>query len=180
MPSTMNTPSPTATAQAGVAPTPRSLRPSRRMMARFATAATSTVAILAGLVVGGSSAAWAAGARFVPEDTDAGWDGAVATVVFREVGVDDAEGVTTISVKVTAAVDVVCRRGESKLNIHRSASALEVDEYPVRSGTVTGTAEVPLVVPGLKVSGFSCAVQHVVITTVLDDFQTGATLTHRS
>ena len=132
------------------------------------------------LLIGGSSAALAAGAHFVPEDTDATWDGAVATVDFREADVEVEEGVTTISVKVTANVDAVCRRGESVLHIHRSATALDVSEYPISDdGAVAGTASIPLVVKGLQVSGFKCVTQQVSLTAALEDFWTGATLTHR-
>ena len=132
------------------------------------------------LLAGGSSAALAAGAHFVPEDTDASWDGAVATVSFREVDVAVEGGVTTISVEVTAEVEVVCTRGESTLHIRRSATVVEVTDYPISDdGTVAGTARLPLEVRGLKASGFSCVTQHVSVTAVLEDFWTGATLVHR-
>ena len=175
--STVSTPTLIATWQPGVPRTCRSLRASRRALARFAAAVVSTMAVLAVLLLGGTGAAWAAGARFVPEATDASWDAAVAIVVFREVGVGVDGGVTTISIKVTADVDVVCRRGESTINIHRSATVTNVNDYPISDdGTVAGTARLPLEVTGLKVSGWSCATQHRSVTAVLEDFWTGAAL----
>jgi len=141
----------------------------------------SATAAVALLLVGGPGAALAAGALFVPEATDASWDGAVATVAFREVDVAVEGGVTTISVKVTADVEVVCRRGQSTLHIHRSASATEVAEYLISDeGTVAGTASVPLEVTGLKVPGYSCVTQHLSVTAELEDFWTGATLIHKT
>lgn len=129
------------------------------------------------LLIGGSSAALADGAHFVPEATDTSWDGTVATVTFREVDVVLQADVTTISVQVTAEVDAACRRGVSILHIHRSATALDVKDYPISDdGTVEGVASVPLKVMGLKVSGFTCVITHVSITAVLEDFRTGATL----
>ena len=148
---------------------------------RFATAAVSTMAAVALLLVGGSSAALAAGALFVPEATDAGWDGAVATVSFREIDVELEGGITTISVKVTADVDVVCRRGQSTLHIRRSAAATDVTEYPIGDdGSVAGTAKVPLEVTGLQVPGYTCVTQHLSVTAELEDFWTGAALVHKT
>lgn len=133
------------------------------------------------LLIGGSSAALAEGAHFVPEATDASWDGTVATVTFREADVALEADVTTISVKVTADVDAVCKRGVSTLHIHRSATALDVKDYPISDdGTVEGTASLPLKVTGLKISGYTCVITHVSITTVLEDFWTGATLIHKT
>jgi len=147
-----------------------------RGLARFATAAAATTALLAA----GSGAALAADAHFVPEATEAGWDGTVATVTFQEVDVP-LEGATTISVKVTVDVNVVCTRGQSVLDIRRSATMLEVAEYPVGDdGTVTGTAKVPLEVKGLQVPGYSCVTRHRAITAALEDFWTGATLVHKA
>ncbi|MFI7547470.1 hypothetical protein [Actinoplanes sp. NPDC049599] len=154
---------------------------SRRVLARFATGAVSTMVAAAMLLIGHSSAALAEGAHFVPEDTDAGWDGTVATVAFREVEVALEAEATTISVKVTAGVDAVCTRGESTLHLHRSATALDVRDYPLgEDGTVEGDTVVPLKVTGLKVSGFTCVITHVSVTAVLEDFWTGATLTHKT
>ncbi len=133
------------------------------------------------LLIGGSNAALADGAHFVPEATDVSWDGTVATVTFREVGVVLKADVTTISVKVTADVDAVCRRGVSTLHIYRSATALDAKDYPIGDDhTVEGAARVPLEVPGLEVSGFTCVITNTSVTTVLKDFRTGATLTHRT
>jgi hypothetical protein len=147
------------------------------MLAGVATAVVSSGV----LVLGGGGAALAAGAYFVPEATEAHWDGAVATVAFQEVNVALEGGATTISVKATAEVDAVCRRGASTLRIHRSATALDVKEYPIgEGGVVAATARVPLEVTGLKVTGYTCVVQRVVVTAVLEDFWTGATLTHKS
>jgi hypothetical protein len=158
-----------------------SLDAARRVLTRFATATISTVAAAAILLIGGSSAALADGAHFVPEATDVSWDGTVATVAFREVDVVLKADVTTISVKVTARVDAVCTRGVSILHIHRSATALDAKEYPIGDGgTVEGAASVPLEVPGLKVSGFTCVITRVSITAVLEDFWTGATLIHKT
>ncbi|TDB85775.1 hypothetical protein E1264_20075 [Actinomadura sp. KC216] len=129
------------------------------------------------ILIGGSSAALADGAHFVPEATDVSWDGTVATITFREVDVVLKSDVTTISVKVTADVDATCRRGVSILHIHRSATALDTKDYPISDdGTVEGVASAPLKVTGLNVSGFTCVITHVSITAVLEDFCTGATL----
>lgn len=167
--------------QPGVPRTRRSLGASRRVLARFAAAAATTMAVLTALLAGGSSAALAAGGHFVPEATEAGWDGAVATVSFREVDVEAEGGVTTISVKVTADVTVVCTRGESTLNIRRSATVLEVTDYPISDdGAVAGTARLPLEVRGLQVPGYSCVTRHLSVTAVLEDFRTGATLVHKT
>jgi hypothetical protein len=130
------------------------------------------------ILISSSGVARADGARFVPEATDAGWDGAVATVAFREVDVPLEADVTTISVQVTVDVDVVCRRGASTVDSHRSATALDVQDYPIGGdGTVEGAAVVPLVVTGLRVSGYTCVITNVSVTAVLEDFWTGATLT---
>lgn len=150
-------------------------------LARFATSAASTMAVLVALLIGGAGAAQAAGAHFVPEATDAGWDGAVATVTFQEVEVALDGGATTISVQVTADVQAVCTQGESTLTIRRSATALAATDYPISDdGIVAGTARLPLKVNGLKVPGFSCVTQDVSITVVLEDFWTGATLVHQA
>jgi hypothetical protein len=139
------------------------------------------MAAAAMLLIGGSSAALADGAHFVPEATDVSWDGTVATVAFREVDVALEADVTTISVQVTADVDAVCRRGVSTLHIHRSATALDVKDYPISDdATVEGAISVPLEVTGLKVSGFTCVMTHVSVTAVLEDFWTGATLSHKT
>lgn len=67
----------------------------------------------------------------------------------------------------------------SRLSIHRTASSLRASDYPISSdGTVSGPATVPLRVQGLDVSGYTCVVEHVSMTAVLEDFWTGATLTH--
>ncbi|WP_242889593.1 hypothetical protein [Actinomadura litoris] len=179
MPSTTNTSVSITSRQPGV---PRiSLGAARRLLTGFATATISTAAAAAMILIGGSSAALAEGARFVPEATDVSWDGTVATVAFREVDVVLEADVTTISVKVTADVDAVCRRGVSVLHIHRSATALDAKDHPISDGgTVEGTASLPLEVTGLKLSGFTCLITQVSITTVLEDFWTGATLTHKT
>jgi hypothetical protein len=156
-------------------------RTRRRILVRFAAAAASTMAALAVLLVGGSSAALATGAYFVAEDTDATWDGAVATVSFREAEVEVEGDVTTISVKVTADVTAVCTRGESTLTIRRSATVLDVADYPIGGdGIVAGTATLPLEVKGLKPAGYSCVTQHLSVTAELEDFWTGATLLHKT
>jgi hypothetical protein len=147
-----------------------------RGLARFAVATTATTALLAG----GSGVALAADAHFVAEATEAGWDGSVATVSFQEVDVP-LEGATTISVKVTVDVSVVCTRGQSTLDIRKSATVLEVTDYPIgEDGTVTGTAKLPLEVRGLQVPGYSCVTRHLSITAALEDFWTGATSVHRA
>lgn len=161
--------------------TRRSLGAARQVLAKFAAAAATTMAVLAALLVGGSSAALAAGGHFVPGATEASWDGVVATVSFREVDVEVEGGVTTISVKVTADVNVVCTQGESTLNIRRSATALDVTDYSISDdGAVAGTARLPLEVRGLLVPGYSCVTRHLSVTAVLEDFWTGATLVHRA
>jgi hypothetical protein len=130
----------------------------------------SAIAAAATFLIGGS------GAYFVPEATVTSWDGTVATVAFREVEVALEAEVTTISVKVTAVVDAVCERGVSTIQLHRSATALDVAEYPISDdGTVEGVANVPLEVTGLKVPGFTCQTTQVTVTAVLEDFWTGAT-----
>jgi hypothetical protein len=144
-------------------------------------AATATMAAAAMLLIGGSSAALADGPHFVPEATDVSWDGAVAIVTFREEGVVLNADETTISVKVTAEVDATCRRGVSVLHIHRSATALEAKDHPIGDhNTVEGAASVPLEVPGMQVSGFTCVITRVSITAVLKDFRTGASLIHKN
>jgi hypothetical protein len=154
-----------------------SLRKTRRWgPARFAAVAATTMALLAG----GSSAALAADAHFVPEATEAGWDGGVATVSFQEADVP-MDGATTISVKVTVDVRVVCTRGASTLDVRKSGTVLEVAEYPITDdGTVAGTADMPLAVNGLQVPGYSCVTRHLSITAALEDFWTGATLVHQA
>jgi hypothetical protein len=133
----------------------------------------STMVAAAMLLIG----APADGARFVPEATDAGWDGAVATVAFREVGVDLETDATTISVTVTVDVDAVCRRGGSTVSLRRSATALDVRDYPIgEDGAVEGVAGIPLEVTGLTITGFTCRIMQVSVTAVLEDFWTGATL----
>ena len=147
-----------------------------RQPARFAATGAATIALLAG----GATAALAADAHFVPEATEAGWDGTVATVSFQEVEVP-LEGATTISVKVTVDVNVVCTKGQSTLVIRKSSAALEVAEYPVADdGTVAGTAKLPLELQGLQVPGYSCVTRHLSITAALEDFWTGATLVHQA
>jgi hypothetical protein len=151
------------------------------VLAKIATAAPTTTAVLAALLIGGASPALAAGAHFVPEATDVSWDGAVATVAFQEVEVALEGGVTTISVQVTAAVHVICTQGESTIDIRRSATALAATDHPIGDdGTVAGTATLPLKVSGLKITGFSCVTQNVSLTAVLEDFWTGATLVHEA
>lgn len=128
-----------------------------------------------------AAAALTAGAHFVPEATEAHWDGKVATVTFREEQVDLPDGMTTISLRLTAEVDAICTAGESTLQIHRSATALQAQDYPVgEDGSVAGTGMVPLkVTTGLNVSdGWSCKATQVSLTAVLEDFYTGATLVH--
>ncbi|GGQ61326.1 hypothetical protein GCM10010166_33790 [Couchioplanes caeruleus subsp. azureus] len=141
----------------------------------------AAMTVLAALVAGGSGAAGAAGARFVPEAAEARWDGAVATVVFQEVDVALAGDLTTISVTATVDVDITCRRGESTVDIHRSATVTKANDYPIGAdGTVAGTARLPLEVTGWQVPGYSCAARHWSVTAVLEDFWTGATLTHKA
>jgi hypothetical protein len=149
----------------------------RRGLARFAAVAATTTALAAG----GTGAALAADAHFVPEATEAGWDGRVATVSFREVDVAVESDATTISVKVTVDVHVVCTRGQSTLTIRRSSTALAVEEHPIGAdGTVAGTAELPLEVGGLQAPGYACVTRHLAITAALEDFRTGATLVHKA
>ncbi|BCY13377.1 hypothetical protein [Actinoplanes sp. L3-i22] len=134
---------------------------------------------VATLLIGGATAALADGARFVPEATGAGWDGAVATVTFQEVDVALESAVTTISVQVTADVDATCERGASTIHPHRSATALDVRDHPISDdGVVEGVAAVPLAVAGLKVPGYTCVTTRVSLIATLEDFWTGATLTH--
>ncbi|WP_410613192.1 hypothetical protein [Amycolatopsis sp. lyj-109] len=149
----------------------------QRGLARAATAAAATMALLAG----GAGVALAADAHFVAEATEAAWDGSVATVSFREVDVAVESNTTVISVKVTVDVSVVCTRGQSTLTIRKSATILEVAEYPIGDdGTVVGTAKLPLEVKGLQVPGYTCVTRHLSITAVLEDFWTGATLVHKA
>lgn len=175
---TTNTPVPITSPPPDV---PRvSAKAARRILSRLATVVISTTAATAVLLIGGSSAALADGARFVPEATDARWDGTVATVAFREVEVALEGDMTTISVKVTAEVNAVCTRGGSTLYLRRSATALDVSDYSIDDGTVKGAASVPLEVTGLKVSGFTCVMTAVSLTAFLEDFWTGATLVHKT
>ena len=141
------------------------------------TAHTARFAAAAMLLAGGSTAALADGAHFEPDTADVSWDGTNATVAFREVDVALEAEATTISVRVTADVDAVCRRGDSTLHLHRSATALDVRDYPIsEDATVEDTVRIPLKVTGLKVSGFTCVVTQVSVKAVLEDFGTGATL----
>ena len=143
--------------------------------------ASLTAAAIAALLLGGPSAALAAGAHFVPEDTEASWNGTVATVSFREVDVELESDETTISVKASVDVRVVCTRDESIVHIRRSATALDVANYPIsEDGTVAGAARLRLEVGGLTVAGYKCVTQHLSVTAVLEDFWTGATLIHRN
>ena len=141
----------------------------------------SFAAVVAALLLGDSSAASAAtDAHFVPEATKIKWDGTTATVTFLEEDVKLGTNTTTISTRVSAAVDAVCTNEESTFRIHRTASSLRTSDYLISfDGTVPGTAKVPLKVNGLKVSGYTCVVEHVSMTAELEDFWTGATLTHR-
>ncbi|MEU0533219.1 hypothetical protein [Amycolatopsis tolypomycina] len=149
------------------------------MLSIGTTLATSAATMA--LLAGGSTAAQAADAHFVPEATEAGWDGVAATVTFQEVDVALEAEATTISVKVTVDVNVTCTRGQSILDIRRSATALEVAEYPLaEDGTVAGTAKLPLEVTGLKVPGYACVTRNLTITAALEDFWTGATLVHET
>ncbi|WP_206793911.1 hypothetical protein [Amycolatopsis sp. MtRt-6] len=148
-----------------------------RGLARSAATAAATIALLAG----GATAAQAADAHFVPKATEAAWDGIAATVTFQEVDVALDADATVISVQVTVDVHVTCTRGQSVLDIRKSATALEVAEYPIaEDGTVAGTAKLPLEVNGLKVPGYSCVTRHLSITAALEDFWTGATLVHKT
>ncbi|MBM2620508.1 hypothetical protein JIG36_33865 [Actinoplanes sp. LDG1-06] len=143
--------------------------------------ATSAVAAVLLLISGPSAAFAGAEASFVPEATEAHWDGTVATVTFREADVTLETDMTTIAVTVTVDADAVCRRGDSTLRLHRSATAVDVQDHAISDeGTVDGVAEVPIRVTGLKVTGFTCVTTQVSVTAVLEDFWTGATLTHRS
>ena len=118
--------------------------------------------------------------HFVPEETTMTWDGKTATVTFLETDVDLDANATTISTRVSAAVDAVCTKAESTLHVHRAASALRANDYLISfDGTVPGTATVPLKVPSWNVSGYTCVVEHISMTAELEDFWTGATLTHR-
>ncbi|GAB2837847.1 hypothetical protein [Lentzea nigeriaca] len=149
----------------------------RRVLARFAATATVLTAVLAG----GSGAALAAEARFVPEDTKVSWDGAVATVSFREVDVEVEGGKTVISVKVTAEVNMVCTKGTSVLRVRRFGSALDATEYPIgEDGVVTGTARLRLVLKGAQPPGYKCVTENESVTAALEDFFTGATLVHQT
>ncbi|WP_157239180.1 hypothetical protein [Catenuloplanes japonicus] len=142
----------------------------------------SSVAAAAALLLGDSTAASAAAdAHFVPEATKIRWNGTTATVTFLEVDVNLDANATTISARVSAAVDAVCTNEESTLEIHRTASSLRTSDYLISfDGTVPGPATVPLRVQGLEVSGYTCAVEHISMTVELEDFWTGATLTHRA
>jgi len=148
---------------------------------RSNTRRATTVAVLATLLAGGAGAAHAAGAHFVPKATQATWNGTVATVTFQEADVLLDGGITTISVKVTADVTVVCTKGQSTLRIRRSATATDVHDYPISDdATAAATATIPLEVRGLQAPGYTCTTQHTTITAVLEDFWTGATLTHKA
>lgn len=151
-------------------------------MTRASTRIGSSVAAVAALLLGDASAASAAAdAYFVPEATKIKWNGTIATVTFLEEGVNLDTNTTTISTRVSAAVDAVCTNEESTLRIHRTASSLRASDYLISfDGTVPGTAKVPLRMQGLKVSGYTCVVEHVSMTAELEDFWTGATLTHKS
>ncbi|GIE79302.1 hypothetical protein Aph02nite_52520 [Actinoplanes philippinensis] len=142
----------------------------------------SSVAAAAALLIGDPSAASAAeNTHFVPEATTIKWNGTTATVTFLEVAVELDANVTTISTRVTAEVDAVCTNDESTLTIHRTASSLRANDYLISfDGTVPGTAKVPLRVQGLNVSGYTCVVEHIAMTAELEDFWTGATLTHKA
>jgi hypothetical protein len=153
----------------------------RRVLARFTAVAATTTAVLTGLLAGAAGAAPADDAHFVPKATEVSWDGDVATVSFLEVDVELEGDETTISVKVTAEVNAVCTRGESTLFVRRSATALDVTNYPIGDdGTVAGTAKVPLEVKVVPLPGYSCVTRNVSLTAVLEDFWTGATLVHKS
>lgn len=140
----------------------------------------ASVVATAALLLGDFSAASAtADAHFVPEATKIRWNGTTATVAFLEVDVELDANVTTISTRVTAEVDAVCTNEESTLHIHRTASSLRTSDYLISfDGTVEGPATVPLRVQGLGVSGYTCVVEHISMTAELEDFRTGATLTH--
>jgi hypothetical protein len=119
------------------------------------------------------------GTHFVPDATEIEWNGTVATVSFREVEVALESDATTVSVDVTAGVDAVCRRGASTIEVHRSATALDVHDYPISDdGTVDGVARVPLEVTGWRIAGYTCVLTGVSVTAALEDFWTGATLVH--
>ncbi|MET9258921.1 hypothetical protein [Amycolatopsis sp. NPDC004079] len=145
-----------------------------RNPARIAAAATLTAAFLAA----GSTAALAAEARFVPEATVVGWDGTVATVTFREVNVALGRSTTTISTKLTGDVKAFCTNGETTLEVHASATGRTTADYPIKDGTVSGTAKFPVQVKIEHDPGYTCVLLHKEITAVLEDFRTGATLVH--
>ncbi|MGW4399861.1 hypothetical protein ACWEHA_31620 [Amycolatopsis nivea] len=134
-------------------------------------------ALATALLAVGTTTAWAAGAHFVPEATEVGWDGAVATVSFREVDVA-VKGATTISTKLTADVKALCTKGESTLDIHASATGLIAKDYPIKDGTVAGVAQFPVEVKITHDPGYTCVLLHRSITAFLEDFRTGATLVH--
>jgi hypothetical protein len=140
----------------------------------------SSLAAFAALLLGHSSAASAAAdAHFMPEETKIKWDGTTATVTFLEVDVNLDTNTTTISTRVSAAVDAVCTNEESTLRIHRTGTSLRTSDYLISfDGTVPGAAKVPLKVQGLKVNGYACVVEHIAMTAELEDVWTGATLTH--
>ncbi|MFE3783035.1 hypothetical protein ACFXPA_33220, partial [Amycolatopsis sp. NPDC059090] len=145
-----------------------------RNPARIAIAAATATALLAA----GSPAALAADAHFVPEATVVGWDGTVATVTFREVNVALGGRTTTISTKLTADVKAFCTNGETTLDVHASATGLTTADYPIKNGTVAGTAKFPVQVKIEHDPGYTCVLRHKEITAFLDDFRTGATLVH--
>jgi hypothetical protein len=157
-------------------------RPARRRgLAGSAAAAASVVVFGTAFMIGDSGVAWADGAHFVPEATSVSWNGAVVTVAFQEAEVMVEGSVTTVAVEATAEVDSVCTRGESTIEVHRSATAKRTNDYPVgEDGTVEGTVKMPLEVKGPDAHGFTCTTKRRSVTTVLEDFLTGATLVHRS
>ncbi|MBB1158443.1 hypothetical protein [Amycolatopsis dendrobii] len=137
----------------------------------------ATVATTAAILAAGAHSAWADGAHFVPEATEVGWDGVVATVSFREVDVA-VKGATTISAKLTAEVKAICTKGESTLDIRASATGLIAKDYPVKNGVVAGVAQFPVEVKITHDPGYTCVLLHRSITAFLEDFRTGATLVH--
>jgi hypothetical protein len=151
------------------------------MTKRSARIGSSVVAVAALLLGDSQAASAAANAHFVPEATRIKWNGITATVAFLEADVDLDARTTTISTRVSATVDAVCTNEESTLHIQRTASSLRTSDYLVGlDGTVSGPATVPLKVQGLDVSGYTCVVEHISMTAELEDFWTGATLTHRA
>ncbi len=120
------------------------------------------------------------GAHFVPEAVGAHWDGRVATVTFQEAGVELDADLTTISVTVTADLEAVCRRDDSTITVRRSATALAAEDHPIsEDGLVEATVALPLRVTRPSTPGYTCDAPLVSVTVVLEDFWTGATLTHQ-